>query len=368
LSSSSDLGHRPGQRDARTLTVRCLPVAGHENPYQSLMMEGLRSDARVSVEHGVDGKFFAAWRTAWAFRPDVIHYDWIQRFFMRRRPFWTLVHAPLFIAEIALVKRVFGCKVVWTLHNLGSHDTEPSRVEAWTRRRFANACDWVRVFQQSTVARARQLLGQKETRFKVVPEGSYVGHYPDGAQAEPSREALGLPRNSFVLLYLGNVRPYKGLEELVQAFEEVSEPGWHLVVAGRPYDEAYARTLIQRIEGLGGISCFLRFIRDEELQTFFSASDVVVLPFRAIENSGSAILAMGFGKPVLAPRLGALADRLSDQAELLYSPGHLTEALRSLKEADRADLERAGQRNLGAVERYNWSDFASAFEEFLDQR
>lgn len=331
------------------------------------MMQGLSESGRVSVDHGVDGKFFSAWRTAWSFRPDVIHYDWIERFFMRRRPLWTLLHAPVFIAEILLVKRVFGCRVVWTLHNLGSHDREPSRVESWTRKRFARACEWVRVFQQSTVARAERLLDIREDRFKVIPEGSYVGHYPDGAEQGASREALGLTPDAFVLLYLGNVRPYKGLDELVDAFVEVSRPDWHLVIAGRPYDAAYARRLSDRVEGFDRISCFLRFIRDDELQTFFSASDVVVLPFKSIENSGSAILAMGFGKAVLAPRLGAVADRLSGQVEFLYPPGRIEEALSNLKRVDRADLASAGRRNQSSVQRNRWADFASAFEEFRDQ-
>jgi glycosyltransferase involved in cell wall biosynthesis len=352
--------------DGSVLRICCLPVAGKGNPYQTLMMEGLANSPQLEVMHGKDGKFFAAIRSVWAYRPDVIHYDWIERFFYRRRPWWTWLNAPAFLLELLIVRYVLGCRLVWTMHNLRSHDRPPSWIEKWTRRRFARLCEWIRVFQTSTLGRAAEYLGLPQDRFRIVPEGSYVGYYPEGADRGESRECLGVEPNDFVLLYLGNVRPYKGLEELIDAFAQSGSHAWRLIIAGRPYQQAYARLVEERADGVQGVKLHLRFIEDEALQTYFAASDVVVLPFGAIENSGSAILAMGFGKPVLAPRLGALADRLSHQAELLYAPGRLVEGLRSLKASDRRQLERTGQRNRGRVQRHDWADFGSTFEELFE--
>jgi glycosyltransferase involved in cell wall biosynthesis len=343
------------------MKICCLPVAGGENPYQRLMMTGLRSDERLEVRHGVDGKLFAALRSVMRHGPDVIHYDWIHRYFLRRHRLLTWIHAPVFVLELMIVRYVFGCRLVWTMHNLLTHDQGGGRTERWVRRRFAGLCEWVRVFDETTVERARLLLDIPEHAFRVLPEGSYVGCYRNDVDRASARQALGLEPGTFVLLFLGQIRPYKGIEELLASFRATARRDWRLVIAGMPLDEAYCRNLRAEAAEIDGARLVMEYIPDENLQVFFQAADVVVLPFKKVENSGSAILAMGFGKPVVAPRLGVLSSRLAQQDDLLYEPGTLTHALGNLKSLSAGDLQEIGARNLAALDAYSWDAFAGLF-------
>lgn len=349
--------------DVRRATMRicCLPVAGDGNPYQRLMMQGLRQDERLEVLQGTDGKLFAAIRTVLAQRPDVLHYDWMYRYFLRRRRWWTWLHAPIFLAELLVVRYLLGCRIVWTLHNLGTHDTTTRQLEVWVRRRFARLCDWIRVFHPSTVERAAAYLDLDPSRFVVIPEGSYVGYYPSGVSRAEARQRLGIEEDALLLLYLGSVRPYKGLDELISAFKQAAEAHWSLLIAGPPLDASYTAAIQQACEGTRPIRLDFRFIPDEELQFYFRACDVVVLPFRSIENSGSVILAMGFAKPVVAPARGVLPERLRRQPELLYQDDDLRGALERLKGTSQWALQEIGRRNYEEVQRYRWEDFSQAF-------
>ena len=351
---------KPTQENEQ-LRICCLPIAGRENPYQHLMMEGLRTEAGLEVRHGASGKVFAALRSAYKYRPDVIHYDWIHRYFLRRHRFWTWIHAPIFVLELIIIRRVFGCRIVWTMHNLVTHDAGADRIELWVRRRFARICEWIRVFDESTVERGSELLGVERALFRVLPEGSYVDYYPDAVCRDEARQRLEIGSDEFVLLYFGQIRPYKGIEDLLDAFENIRAPNWTLVIAGLPLDDRYSSEIVARAKAQDHVRFFMEFVRDGDVQIFFNASDIVVLPFKKVENSGTAVLAMGFGKPVIAPRLGVLSRRLRQQDELLYETDELSEILASAVTLSKDQLARLGDENRRAVLQYKWEDFVSLF-------
>jgi glycosyltransferase involved in cell wall biosynthesis len=114
------------------------------------------------------------------------------------------------------------------------------------------------------------------------------------------------------VLSLGRLQPYKGLEELIAAFPQVAGPGDVLLLAGRAVDSDYARVLerLATATARPGIGILVRdtLVPEDELQLYFNASDVVALPFRQVLNSGSLLLAMSFGCPVVAPRLGSIPE------------------------------------------------------------
>ncbi len=345
----------------RRTKICCLPIAGMENPYQFLMMEGLRKDEHVEVLHGAPGKLFAALRTCLKYRPDYLHYDWNYSYFLRRHALWTWINSPLFLLELLIVKHIFGCRIMWTMHNIRSHDRPPSRLERLVQQVFARMCDWIRVFSESSSKRAAEYLKIDPGKFKVVPEGSYVGYYPDFCSMQEARDKLKIGLGEFVLVYFGAIRPYKGIEELIETFKRMPHEKWRLIIAGPPRSKQYADEIESRAKADTRIATFMDLIPKDEVQYFFKACDVVVFPFREIENSGSVILAMGFAKPVVAPALGILPERLRQQLTLVYRPGHLYEALERLKGMDRETLGEIGRQNLEEVERYRWEDFAELF-------
>jgi beta-1,4-mannosyltransferase len=337
------------------MRIACLPVAGKENPYQFLMMEGLRKGG-FEVAHGNASKIFGIAKTAWS-KPDYIHFDWETNYYLRRSLWMTLINVPLFILQVLFAKYIMRVRLVWTPHNVQPHDARYRGIHHICRRFFAAQVVWIRVFSESTIERMGQVLKVPASKFRVMPEGSYVGYYPNDVSKHAARERLGLDQTSMIFLYSGYIKPYKGIIEMMDAFKQEVEQGILLIV-GKVMDQEYGNMIMQA--QTERVMVRDHFIEDGELQYFMNAADVVVLPFKQIENSGSVILAMGFGKPVIAPAIGVVAERLHQQKELLYT-NHISEAFHAWRLLSKHDVSQIGEKNLTALKRYEWIDFTKLF-------
>ena len=343
------------------IKISCLPIAGIGNPYQHLMMMGLRAGG-AEVIHGKEGKFFALLNTALVQRPDYLHVDWLHQYYLRRKAWMTWLLFPLFFMEILLLKTFTSTKLVWTLHNIYPHDKPQHGPYKWARKWFAYHCDWIRVFHPSTIQRASKVLGVDENKFKVVPEGAYVGYYQDKLTKKEAREQLEIGQNERILLYLGLIKPYKGILELIQILKKTELPNVRLVVAGKAIDSQYWSSITSTLPA----PVLLRegFVEDNDLQMYFNAADAVILPFQRIENSGSAILAMGFSKLILAPQKGVLVERLKQQNDWLYeNEEELITRLKLFAQLETERLAEIGEKNFSALEKHKWLDFFHFFIE-----
>ncbi|GAA0193125.1 hypothetical protein GCM10009122_56080 [Fulvivirga kasyanovii] len=346
------------------IKVACLPRAGIENPYQYLMIKGLQEDDRLHVYNGEEGKLFAFLLTWLKSRPDYIHLDWLHQYYLRKSLWMTWVQFPIFIFEVLFLKYLLRVKFVWTLHNIYPHDQPYFGPYKWARRFFAKKCKWIRVFSESTVVEASAVLGVHKSKLSVIPEGSYVEYYPNTSSKEDSLAYLNLKITDRVLLFLGNIRKYKGLEHLITVFKVVKRENWKLVIAGMCRDQVYKNELHRLIETDQDIVFVPQLIPVDEVQYFMNSAEAVVLPFQKIENSGSVILAMGFGKAIVAPAMGAVVDRLKSQNQLLYNPEgeeELRAIIRRLMEMDHEEVNDYGRINAEELKEYQWKDFSKMF-------
>lgn len=339
------------------ISISCLPVAGSENPYQQLMIKGLKTDQRLIVKNGIHDRFFGIIRTA-AHRPDYIHFDWETSYYYRKNLLLTLINVPFFVLQVYVARFFFGCKLAWTPHNITPHDSRYIAVHRFCRRFFARNMDWIRLFSEKTIPVAARELQCAAGKFKIIPEGSYVDYYPNSIDREAARHQLNIGEQKKVMLYLGLIKPYKGITSLIECFNRYYDENTVLIIAGRIMDINYGEHIKRLINAR--IILIDRFIKGDELQVYFNAADVVVLPFKKIENSGSAILAMGFKKAVIAPQMGVLTERLGSQAKLLYTDS-LEQSFQYFEKMTREELEQVGENNFHSLSKYQWSDFAKAF-------
>ena len=152
------------------------------------------------------------------------------------------------------------------------------------------------------------------------------------------------------------------MEDLLDAFDQLSKVSpAQLIVAGAPGGGARTTNPTParaRLANTPGVSAHIKFIPDEEVQVFFNAADVVILPYRAVLTSGSAILAISFGKPVIAPALGLITDLIRDGEEgLLYDPdepGGLLRAMRRFLDLDARARTRMGAAARATAARLSW--------------
>ncbi|CAA9574998.1 MAG: hypothetical protein AVDCRST_MAG18-2441 [uncultured Thermomicrobiales bacterium] len=137
-----------------------------------------------------------------------------------------------------------------------------------------------------------------------------------------------MPVEARIILSLGQIRPYKNLPHLVRTVRQLADPDIHLVIAGNPSDAATTVAVRAAVGGDPRVHLHCRFIPAEELQLYLRAADLVVLPYREILNSGSAILGLSFARPILVPAQGAmceLAGRVGQEWVRTY-PGDLQPA------------------------------------------
>jgi beta-1,4-mannosyltransferase len=345
----------------KIIKISCLPVAGKENPYQYLMMKGLNESTNLDVKSGIHDKFFGILRTAIIQKPDYIHFDWETSYYYRKHLLLTLISIPLFIFQVLFVKYVLKCNLVWTPHNLLPHNAKHLKIHKLCRTFFAKQMKWIRLFDIDAIERASSIFNVSSKKFIVVPEGSYVDYYPNEIKEEKAMKLLGLPIGKKVLLYIGLIKPYKGVLDLITAFNKIeAKEELILLIVGKAMDKVYLGEIKKNLSK--DIVFIEGFIEDDQLQIYFNASDVVVLPFENIENSGSVVLAMGFEKPIIAPYMGVVSKRLSNQKELLYSSKKITtEILSQILSIPEQRLKTLGEQNKKNVLKYKWNDFSRYF-------
>jgi len=254
-----------------------------------------------------------------------------------------------------------GAKIVYTVHNLSPHEQGSPAINRMANRVLFALADALHVHDDQAKVGAARVYGRPD-RIWVVPHGSYIGAYPNDCTRQQARMKLGLAPDAFVYLCLGQIRRYKGIEDLIAAFRQL--PASHpcqLLLAGHVHEQAYAQTLAQLTQGQPSIHTCFQYVEDAELQCFLNACDVCVLPYRDITTSGAAILAFSFGKPVIAPALGGFAELLADGRGIVYDPQRGDGLLRALQEARSGDIEAAGRQALTWAKEHEWRMLAPRF-------
>jgi glycosyltransferase involved in cell wall biosynthesis len=326
------------------------------NPYVELLREGL-SQPDLGLEVREVDHFSVGW--VWRHRReiDVLHIHWLELLFVYPGLAWSLKRWLSVMAGL-LVARLAGIRLVYTLHNITQHEgRRPLLARLGHRVMFALA-HAIHVHDEQVAVALREQW-RRRRGVHVIPHGNYVGAYPNLVTRDEARRKLGLAASDFVYLFLGRVRPYKGIEELLAAFRALPDGDAVLCVAGEVQDPGYEQSLQELAGGDGRIRLHLEFVADEELQVFFNACDICALPYRHVTTSGAALLSFSFGVPIVAPRIGCLAELVGEEERgVSYDPDLPGGLLDALKRCRRADLDALRQASMAYAARLNWHDIA----------
>jgi glycosyltransferase involved in cell wall biosynthesis len=195
----------------------------------------------------------------------------------------------------------------------------------------------------------RELLddfGVAECAVTVVPFGINNSVPNKGLTPAEAKQRLGISENERTILFFGGVRPYKGLKYLVEAFNLLESGDYRLIIAGEPKKgtEQYMKDIQRAINRAGTgarIIQRLEFIPDDETELYFKASDVSVLPYTEIFQSGVLFLAYSFGLPVIATDVGSLSEEIiPGRTGLLCRPYDAGDLARAIREYFDSELFR----------------------------
>jgi glycosyltransferase involved in cell wall biosynthesis len=316
------------------MRVTALPAFSSKelNPYNWLLYTNVQAAGQRVVEF--------SWRHVLKLQvPDVFHVHWPERYALTPGWRWRkCVDFVLFRLYLHAI-RVWGGKVVWTAHNAFAHDKARTKLNVYLWNSFLASVDGV-IYLSSEGKRQIEAnypgLAKKESA--VIQHGDYVDWIAEASAAArpdlPTREALGISAGATVFLAFGLIRPYKGIDLLIEEFMRLGRSDTHLIVAGYVSKAQLKQRIVELSGAVSNIHCILRRTEDDELVKLLELSDVVVLPYRQFTNSGSALLALSAGRPILGPRMGSLPEvqqlvgedwvRLYDGQ---FSYSHLAEAI-----------------------------------------
>jgi beta-1,4-mannosyltransferase len=282
-----------------------------------------------------------SWRTALTGRYDVLHVHWPETMLRASTPLRTLSRQVRFAALLTRLT-LRRTAVVRTLHNTAPHEQGP-RVE----RALLRWCDrrttlWVRLNPTTTPP------------SDAPVETILHGHYRDWFASYPRPEPV--PGR---LVFFGLVRPYKGVERLLEAFAAVPGDDVSLRVVGNPTTPGVRAAVEQAALDDPRVSARLEYVDDDVVAHEVGSAELVVLPYREVHNSGAALLALSLDRPVLltaGPSVAELATEVGPGWVSTF-PGDLTgEDLTRALDAARTP-GRTARPDLGARE---WPDLGSA--------
>lgn len=230
-----------------------------------------------------------------------------------------------------------GYKIVWTMHNVLPHNTVLKEAEIALRKVVVAHSDCVHILAQSSIDEARQYFDIPDSKVFHVPHPSYEGWYANVDDAQNARLELGIEPDAFTFVQFGSLQRYKGVVELVEAFRRVQSSFpkrlLRLIIAGMPADKQYVAEILQAIATNPAIRLIQTSVPEREIQTLVNAADVMVAPYINSLNSGVAMLAATFGKSLVAPNTGGVAEIFQSDPSLLYDSGDPGGLLKAMERA-----------------------------------
>jgi D-inositol-3-phosphate glycosyltransferase len=274
--------------------------------------------------------------------------------------------------------KLMGKRVALTAHNVNQarRDAKDSWLNRFTLKVQYRLCDHVFVHTEKMKNELHEDFGVADEKITVIRH-PVNDAFPDTSMGPvEAKKNLGLRADEKAILYFGRLRPYKGLEYLLDAYEQLAERDskYRLIVAGEPKkgSEEYLAEIkekIRRIDDHGRILSRIHFIRDQDMEMYLKAADVLVLPYKEIFQSGVLFLSYSFGLPVVATDVGSFREEIVEGSTgFLAKPGDVADLARTIDRYFESDLykelkDRRAQLREYAYEHHSWSAVARLTEK-----
>jgi glycosyltransferase involved in cell wall biosynthesis len=264
-----------------------------------------------------------------------------------------------------------GGRIVWTVHNVLPHDALRPALEAELQQGIVDRATIVHTLATDTASETRDWFRIPDEKVLHVPHPSYTGAYRDTVTREVARYELGIGPDEIVYAVLGAIKPYKGIERLLDAFDVLTsrEPARRrLIVAGAPDKAGAVDELLLRCELHPFVLLHALTVPADDMQLFLRAADLVVLPYHRTLNSGVLMLALTFGAPVVAPAMGGVGELITSEIGRTFDPESDDALLEALAAADALLTPAAREAARRAAEQYDPARISEAFIRGLAER
>jgi glycosyltransferase involved in cell wall biosynthesis len=281
--------------------------------------------------------------------------------------YWLPFFGPCFGTIAKFVKRGTNTNVLFICDNIIPHERRPGDV-AFTKYAFS-AADYFIVQSKSVENDLNKHFPNSTYRF--VPHPIYE-NFGTPIPREEARAALNIKEEN-VLLFFGYVRKYKGLDTLIESVKLMRDMGFALwdvclLIVGEFYDdEARYRHKVHDLKLESSIRFVSDYVPNNEVAKYFSASDVVVLPYRSATQSGIVQIAYNFNKPVIATDVGGLSETVLHERTGYIVPPENPKALADaiMHYFDEQKQEEFSRNVQEEKKKYSWEHFIGKIEEMV---
>lgn len=299
--------------------------------YYKLILYALRSDAKI------------------------FHIQWLNKFIIFDRTFLNLYY------------KILGKKLVLTAHNINDRERDGGNtlINRLSLKFMYNVMDHIIVHTEKMKKQLVDCFNISEKKISVIPHGIHDAVIQTEMTREQARKKLYVERNK-VILFFGNIAPYKGLEYGVEALKHVKNKyaDVKLIIAGKAKNNEIYWKAIEKVitdHGLDQhvLKC-IEFIPDEDIEVYYKAADLSILPYTYVFQSGVLFMSYNFGIPVIATDVGSLKEEIIEgKTGFVCRPRDVADLVEKIDAFFSSDLYKNLNQNKSGIiayakEKYSW--------------
>jgi D-inositol-3-phosphate glycosyltransferase len=302
-------------------------------------------------------------------RSDIFHIQWENSIVLFDRTLLNLYY------------KLLGKKLVFTAHNVyrEARDSTATPLRWFSLKLMYHIVDRIIVHTPKMKEELCSLFRISPEKVIIIPHGINNRVQKKGITQEDARRKLDIVQTAHVVLFFGQIDEYKGIETLIDATAVLiqKDPSIILIVAGKPKRQSdyvlRLKTQIGKSLPEKNVMLRLQFIPDNEVETYFSAADCVVLPYKRIFQSGVLFLAYRFGIPIIAADVGSFAEDVVDKVTgFICKPNDAEDmAVQLRKYFDSTLFHQREQTRASIIElaekKYSWTNIGrQTYEVYMD--
>lgn len=232
-----------------------------------------------------------------------------------------------------------GLKIIFCKHNRFPHD---SRYKCLSKNLYLHICrmaDVIVAFNGEAQKELKEIFPEEDfsDKVSVIPPVNFIGEYQP--KTDSAIYALFAPfRQKMVVGFLGRIQPYKNVELILKAAQELKSLDMVFFIAGQPFPAEYGDKLKEMTEDCPNVVAILDRIPDEDIAPCLDVMDILLLPYdtRSASNSGAGRLAFSYGKTVISPDISSMnqiPEKLIYKYHYSSAEGHYEKMLEQIKRA-----------------------------------
>jgi glycosyltransferase involved in cell wall biosynthesis len=254
-------------------------------------------------------------------RGDIVHLQW-----------WSIPVAPIYLVLLFVLK-LRKKKIIFTIHNNVPHESSP--VDKILTKAVLRFGDKYIIHSKANIEGLLRRFGVPEASVHEVHMPVHEMYGGGDGDRNLARTEIGIPLEAKVVLSFGNLREYKGIDVLISAFSFLVKelPAAHLLIVGQAWGDwdRYGDTVLD-LNLRDNVTTVLEYVPMSEVEKYFSASDLVALPYKEFDaQSGVGNIALSFGLPLVVTRVGGLPDLVNDERAIV-EPNDVKSLATAIKE------------------------------------